>query len=201
MRVLNRLYAAYHNKRYQFSGHCFDGPYQAYPQASPLLLLRTVAYVFLNPVDAGLCAYPEDYPWSCYKSYTEDHASSLVHVDPAGLLAQVSDDPRLAWELFHRAMERERRRPKFRNPSKLTMVQVHSQQFEWLVEYAREHAERLEGEDPNLVAIYWGECYGIAPRAMAKVLGLDPLTVSRWIYKLRKRLEQDPTLAKLFTPP
>jgi hypothetical protein len=202
MRCLNRLYAVYHNQRYQFSGHCFDGPYQAYPQPSPLLLLRTVAYVFLNPVDAGLAPAPEAYRWSCFRSYTPLVGETLVKVEPAHLLARVDERPKRAWELFHRAMEREAHRPKLRNPAKLTMVEAHARQFEWLLEFARERATQWGGEDPDVVSMYWGKQYGISSRAIARVLRMDnPAEVSRQVYRLRKRLESNPTLAHLLKAP
>lgn len=202
MLALNRLYAVYHNTRYQFSGHCFDGPYQAYPQPSPLLLLRTVAYVFLNPVDAGLSPSPEAYRWSCYRSYTDLVGESLIKVDPAGLMSRVNKSLRTAWELFHRAMEREARRPKLRNPAKFTMVEAHAQQFEWLLEYARERPTQWGGEDPDVVSMYWGKDIGISSRAIARVLRMnDPADVSRLVYRLRKRLESNPQLALLLKAP
>ncbi len=202
MQALNRLYSRYHNGKYDFSGHCFDGPYQAYPQPSPLLLLRTVCYVFLNPVDAGLSATPEGYRWSCYGSYTGQPSSELMEVDPSSLMARVCDDPDEAWRLFHRSMEREARRPKFRNPAKLTMLQIHAQQFEWLLEHARERVHSLGGEDPSLVATYWGSEYGISPRAMAEVLRIsDTAAISRQIYRLKKRLAGNPALAARLEPP
>jgi len=203
MQCLNRLYAVYHNKRYQFSGHCFDGPYQAYPQPSPLLLLRTVAYVFLNPVDAGLSPTPEGYRWSCFRSYSEESAEGgLADVRPAGLMAHISKDPKTAWRLFHRAMEREARRPKVRHPAKLTMIDVHAMQFEWLLEHARQGSTPSDAVPPELVSLYWGAEYGISPRAMARVLGIDDSAeVSRELYKLRKRLQKNPSLSRILKAP
>ena len=64
MRRINLMYSRYHNKRYTMDGHTFDGPYQAFRQATPLLMLHTIAYVHFNPVKAGLSICPEDYLWS-----------------------------------------------------------------------------------------------------------------------------------------
>ena len=158
--------------------------------------------VFLNPVDAGLSTAPELYPWSCFRSYSDGQRDGLIDVDPAGLMAHVSNDPKSAWRLFYRAMEREARRPKFRNPAKLTMVQVHAQQFEWLLEHARDRAAALGGEDPEFVAMYWASTYGISPRAVAKALRISDIAdVSRRIYRFKKRLEGNPGLRELMSPP
>src|SRR5205085_2109434 len=54
MYQVNRIYARYHNKKYQLGGHVFDGPYQAFRVATVRLTMRTLAYVFLNPVKGGL---------------------------------------------------------------------------------------------------------------------------------------------------
>src|SRR5262249_36414557 len=66
---LNRLYATSHNKKYRLGGHAFDGPYGAVRIPTDGMLLWTLAYVFLNPVKAGLCSTAEDYPWSGYRSF------------------------------------------------------------------------------------------------------------------------------------
>jgi hypothetical protein len=126
----------------------------------------------------------------------------LIKVDPAGLMARIDENPKKAWEFFHRAMDREARRPKLRNPAKLTMVEAHAQQFEWLLEYARERSTQWGGEDPDVVSMYWGKEYGISSRAIARVLRMDdPAEVSRQVYRLRKRLERNPSLAYLLKAP
>jgi REP-associated tyrosine transposase len=201
MRRLNGMYSRYHNRRYGLSGHTFDGPYHAYPQPSPLLLLRAVAYVFMNPVAAGIATVPEQYRWSCFKSYTAEEGSP-IDVDPSGLMAHANPDPKTAWAQFHRALEREaRRRPRIR-PGSLTRVQIHADQFECLLEHARERREGLAGEDPDLVAMHWAHELGICPKAMAQVLESEtPAHISQRLHYFRQRLAQNPSLAKLLQSP
>jgi len=201
MRRLNGMYSRYHNRRYGLSGHAFDGPYHAYPQPSPLLLLRAVAYVFMNPVAAGIASVPEEYRWSCFKSYTT-LSGSPIQVDPTGLMARAHPDPKVAWAQFHRALDREKRRPHRTRPGSLTRTQVHADQFECLLEHARERRSSLLGEDPDVVAMHWAHQLGISPRAMALVLESEsPAQISQELFYFRKRLELDPLLARALQTP
>src|SRR5687768_2361638 len=52
------LYSHYHNRRYGLSGAAFEKRYEAYPQGTLPMLLRTIAYVLMNPVAAGLVDTP-----------------------------------------------------------------------------------------------------------------------------------------------
>ena len=197
---LNRLYSRYHNHKYSLVGHAFDGPYRAFRLGYPLLLLRCIAYVFLNPVTAFIAKDPKDYPWSCYKQYL-GLPGSPVDANLQSLFQVVGTDEKTAWGWFHRAMDREARRPKKAVPDGLTMTALHAQQFEWLLDVAREREGNFGGESPELVAIYWARQLGVAPRAIAKVLGKTSSAVSDMLYRLRQRLKADPTLEAKLTPP
>jgi len=84
-----------------------------------------------------------------------------------------------------------------KTPDPLSAVQVNAEQFQWLLEEALSHQGALGGEDPRLVAMYWGHRSGIPPRAMAKVLGdLTPVQVKHRIIRFQERVEKDPELAK-----
>ncbi len=200
MRRLNNQYSRYHNRRYGLSGHAFDGPYKAFRQASPGLTLRCVAYVHFNPVKAGLCSRPEDYPWTSSRSYLGLPGSPFA-VYPAPLIQSVHPDLKVGWAKFHQAMETEDRRPSRRPVGSPTMVDVHIDQFEWLLEYAREHADQLCGEDPIIVAMYWARQSGIVPRAIARTLDLSAQELRNELRRLSRRLSKDPTLKGRLTPP
>jgi putative transposase len=201
MRRLNKLYSRYHNRRYGLSGHAFDGPYWAFRQASPMLTLRCIAYVFMNPVKAGICLLPEDYPWTCFRCYL-GLPGSPFKVDPTSMIESVDPDPKVGWAKFHQAMDREARRPNRPSVGKLTMVEVHVQQFEWLLEHAQEHSKQMAGEDPTLVAMYWARQCGISPRAIARALDLPNSTsVRQDIHRFCCRLAKDPMLQQLLAPP
>jgi REP element-mobilizing transposase RayT len=201
MRRLGLLYSLYHNKRYGLNGHAFDGPYQAYRQATPLLALWTIAYVFLNPVKGGLCSRPEDYPWSGYRSFLGLPGSPLS-VDIAALQPAIDVDPRRAWARFRDALRAEARRPAKIVHGRLTMIEVHIQQFGWLLDYANEHPVPDCRVDPMALAIYWARKCGISPRAIAQVLGInDAREIGRILKKLSARMRDEAGLeARLALP-
>jgi hypothetical protein len=88
------------------------------------------------------------------------------------------------------------------SPAKLTMIEVHAQQFECLLDYARERTEELAGEDPVLVAMYWGRQCGITPRAIARALELPNSTsIRQEIRRFGQRIADSPKLKHLLVPP
>jgi REP element-mobilizing transposase RayT len=65
---LNGRYAVDFNRRYGRFGHLFAERFSARLIESEDYLFDACAYVVLNPVKAGLCLRPEDWPWS-YSRY------------------------------------------------------------------------------------------------------------------------------------
>jgi REP element-mobilizing transposase RayT len=61
---LNGRYAAHVNRRHSRFGHVFAERFQARVIESEEYLYDACAYVAQNPVAAGLCDAPEDWPWS-----------------------------------------------------------------------------------------------------------------------------------------
>ena len=74
MRWLHGTYAASFNERHGYSGHVFQGRYKNERVSTDAQLLVAAAYVALNPVAAGLCARPADWPWSAYGPTVEQRA-------------------------------------------------------------------------------------------------------------------------------
>lgn len=66
MQRLNGCYAqAFNNRRERF-GHLFQGRYHAVHVESDGHLLELYRYIALNPVRAGACRRPADWPWSSF---------------------------------------------------------------------------------------------------------------------------------------
>ena len=65
---LNGRYAREFNKRHGRFGHVFAERFQARVIESEEYLFDACEYVAQNPVAAGLCDAPEDWPWS-YRRY------------------------------------------------------------------------------------------------------------------------------------
>ncbi|MFC7371465.1 transposase [Fictibacillus iocasae] len=78
MKSVHQLYAMYFNKKYETSGHVFQGRYKAHLIEELDQFLETSRYIHLNPVRADIVDMPIDYPYSSYKYYVTDAESSLV---------------------------------------------------------------------------------------------------------------------------
>jgi putative transposase len=61
---LNARHAQEFNRRHARSGHLFGARFASWIVGTEQHLLETCRYVLLNPVRAGLCGSPEDWPWS-----------------------------------------------------------------------------------------------------------------------------------------
>src|SRR5207245_4269398 len=64
MHRLNGTYAQWFNALHDRVGHLFQGRFGAYLIESDKHFEAVLRYVDENPVRAGLCASPEDWPWS-----------------------------------------------------------------------------------------------------------------------------------------
>jgi REP element-mobilizing transposase RayT len=67
MHTLNYGYACWINRRHEFSGHAFDRRFSAVEIETTPHLMEASRYIVLNPIRAGLCERPEEYPWSSYR--------------------------------------------------------------------------------------------------------------------------------------
>jgi putative transposase len=68
LQTLNGRYAQAFNGRYETSGHLFQGRFHAVQVGTEGHLLELSRYLALNPVRAGLCMRPEEWPWSSYRA-------------------------------------------------------------------------------------------------------------------------------------
>ena len=68
MQRLNGSYAASFNRRHGEEGHVFFRRYASRLVQTEAHLLEVFRYVALNPVRAGICRDPADWPWSFYRS-------------------------------------------------------------------------------------------------------------------------------------
>jgi putative transposase len=68
LRDLNGTYSRRFNRRHGREAHAFRNRFGAVLQASEGQLLWTARYIVRNPVEAGLCAHPAEWPWSSYRA-------------------------------------------------------------------------------------------------------------------------------------
>jgi putative transposase len=97
MQQLNGAYAQGFNHRHAMRGHVLESRYGAVLIEREAHLLEAIRYVVLNPVRAGICANPDDWPWSSYRS-TIGVTPCPTFLAPGWLLAHFGADPDRARE-------------------------------------------------------------------------------------------------------
>jgi REP element-mobilizing transposase RayT len=68
MHRLNSVFARRFNARYGHVGHVFEARFSSVVVESEAHLLGVLRYVVNNPVRAGMCADPADWPWSSFRA-------------------------------------------------------------------------------------------------------------------------------------
>lgn len=59
-------YVYWYNWKYKRTGHLFQDRFKSEPVEDDTYFLAVLRYIYQNPVKAGLCKEPEEYPWSSY---------------------------------------------------------------------------------------------------------------------------------------
>src|SRR5262245_39085501 len=68
LRDLNGTYARRFNRRHGHEAHAFRNRFGAVLQETEEQLLWTARYIVRNPIEAGLCAHPSEWPWTSYRA-------------------------------------------------------------------------------------------------------------------------------------
>ena len=104
MRQLNGVYTQWHNRSHNRVGHVFQGRFKAIVVQRESYLLELTRYVVLNPVRAGMCNMPEDWPWSSYRLMLGQAIAGQTSAPPwlqrNWLLSQFSSDPHVAEKAY-----------------------------------------------------------------------------------------------------
>jgi len=66
MHRVGTCFANQYNRAYEARGHVFHGRFQSIPVEDDEYAVELARYLAMNPVEAGLCAAPEEWPWSSY---------------------------------------------------------------------------------------------------------------------------------------
>jgi putative transposase len=90
MQRLHGMHAQAFNKRHRHSGHVFQGRYGAVVVRRAGQLLTVARYIALNPVEAGLCDEPEQWPWGSHAAVVGGTAPRWL--DTTRLLAHFGAD-------------------------------------------------------------------------------------------------------------
>lgn len=103
MKALNHRYALRFNRRYGRDAHLFKNRFGAVVQETHEQLLWTMRYVLRNPIESGLCARPEEWVWSSYRSCAGLAAVPPL-LDAGAALLHFGDEPDTAMSRFRDAM-------------------------------------------------------------------------------------------------
>jgi putative transposase len=74
-------YAISFNKKYNLTGHLFQGRYNGKLVLDDEYFLKVSQYIHLNPTEAHIVKNPEDYRWSSYAAYLGIREDPLVTTD------------------------------------------------------------------------------------------------------------------------
>jgi len=78
MKDLGQLHTQYVNRQYGRSGTLWEGRFKSCIVQSEDYLLSCYRYIELNPVRAGLCSRPGEYPWSSFRVNAEGLPGALL---------------------------------------------------------------------------------------------------------------------------
>ena len=66
MHRINSGFAKHFNLEHNVEGHVFERRYRSWVMGGEARAMEALRYVVRNPVRAGICATPEDWPWSSH---------------------------------------------------------------------------------------------------------------------------------------
>lgn len=81
MHQINTKYGIYYNKKYNRVGYVFRDRFKTEGIYSEEQLYCCINYIYNNPVKAGMCDNPADYPYSNYKKVTFETNDNYVFID------------------------------------------------------------------------------------------------------------------------
>lgn len=70
-RRIGASFVYWYNLKYQRAGHLFQDRFKSEAVEDDRYFLTVLCYILRNPVKAGICSSPEDYPYSSIKMLTE----------------------------------------------------------------------------------------------------------------------------------
>lgn len=98
MKQVNMMYAIFFNKKYHFVGHLFQGRYRSELIKTDSYNLDISRYIHLNPVNANMVEFPEEYSWSSYRDYVRVPRDKIVSVEK--ILQYFPGNNRLSYQKF-----------------------------------------------------------------------------------------------------
>ncbi len=81
MRSVLNSYSRWYNMKYGMSDQVFKSPFMSSNKPFQEGAVKSVLYILQNPVKAGICQHPRDYPWSSYHFYFGRKNSLARYID------------------------------------------------------------------------------------------------------------------------
>ncbi len=81
MQKLSMKYGRYYNNKYNRVGYVFRGRYKAEAIMDEKHMYNCIRYIYNNPVVAGICSEPKEYPYSDYKEMPTCEIVDYVFAD------------------------------------------------------------------------------------------------------------------------
>jgi len=109
-RIMSRIgtsYAWWYNRKYDRSGHVFQGRYGSECVEDDTYLLTVIRYIHNNPVKAKIVSKAEDYRWSSIHRYYEDREYPVGLTDPEFILGMIHEKRAEAIRGFREYMKQE----------------------------------------------------------------------------------------------
>lgn len=75
---VGRRYVAYFNFLHRRTGTLWEGRFHSSLVDADRYFFACQRYIEMNPVRAGLCGHPSEFPWSSYRHYAEHAADDLI---------------------------------------------------------------------------------------------------------------------------
>lgn len=104
MQSVGRRYVRYFNDRHGRTGTLWEGRYRATLVDSQAYLFTCHRYIEANPLRAGLCSTPQEYPWSSYSANALGVTDVLV--TPHSLYEALGPSPK-ARQVSYRSVSQE----------------------------------------------------------------------------------------------
>jgi hypothetical protein len=102
MQVISFTYTNYFNRKYDKTGHLFQGRYKSYLCDKDSYLLSLIKYIHNNPIRAKLVERPHEYKWSSYNHYIGKYKGII---ETGKVLRLFSESPTQAKKLFRNFVE------------------------------------------------------------------------------------------------
>jgi REP element-mobilizing transposase RayT len=120
MQGITQSFTQRFNQKYDRSGHVFEGRYFASPCVTLGSIMKTLAYIHLNPVKAGISKTLE-YLWSSHYAYGRRKVRAWF--DSQALMRRLSGETKLAKQLYQMHLEGFENDPLYLETHELDIIQ------------------------------------------------------------------------------